>query len=97
MPLPGEVHPRPCKCCAYGHDASTRAGELQAFEEQIGALEQAVDTDEGKTHWAAFIRKHNLKHANVGPGVDFPPVLITTLNDWVLSLLHVDLNEGKLT
>eukprot|EP00965_Chrysotila_dentata_P025613 851047-Pleurochrysis_carterae.AAC.1 len=82
MPLDGETDPRPCDCCAYGLNAATRAGELEALNGQLSTLEEALDTDEGKKQWVAFVRKHKHKHSNVGPGTGFTPVISTTLNDW---------------
>eukprot|EP00965_Chrysotila_dentata_P052618 1746011-Pleurochrysis_carterae.AAC.1 len=74
-PLPGEVEPRHCDCCSYGHSASTRAAEHSQLQQQIESLEQAFHTDEIKKHWAAFVRKHKLAHADIGPASGFAPVL----------------------
>ena len=57
---------------------------------------QADKSEKGKNTLSAYITKFKKIHRIV-PGPDGVPFASTTLFHWIVDLLHVDLNEGKLT
>eukprot|EP00965_Chrysotila_dentata_P221130 6192215-Pleurochrysis_carterae.AAC.1 len=66
------------------------------FHGELNRL-RADTSEKGKVdELSKYIRSHNQRHADTGPGPECVPLTSATLLDWVLDLLHVDLNLGKL-
>eukprot|EP00965_Chrysotila_dentata_P155870 5150448-Pleurochrysis_carterae.AAC.1 len=95
-PLPVEAVPRPCDLCSFAHDPDCAEEQLTIFQGELKRL-QADTTEKGKEALSKYIRNHKQRHANTGPGPECVPLTSAALLDWVLDLLHVDLNLGKLT
>eukprot|EP00965_Chrysotila_dentata_P154613 5108996-Pleurochrysis_carterae.AAC.2 len=87
---------RPCDCCTFCHDRSTAQAEHEAFEARLQALRKGCETKGGKRDLAAFIAAHKKKHHSTNPGPAGVPLTFAGLQRWIVDLLHVDLNLGKL-
>eukprot|EP00965_Chrysotila_dentata_P028150 936060-Pleurochrysis_carterae.AAC.1 len=87
----------PCDCCSFGHDDMARDAEYDAFSNKLKALRNAADTADGKKDLSNFMSKHKREHRGTRPGPTGVPFTSAGLERWVVDLLHVDLNLGKLT
>ena len=68
-PLKGEKLPRPCDCCAFGHDPAKAEAEHAALIKRLTELKHDT-SDAGKRALQTFNRAHKHRHKNVGPGPD---------------------------
>eukprot|EP00965_Chrysotila_dentata_P069559 2297642-Pleurochrysis_carterae.AAC.2 len=89
-----------CDCCGFGRDPSNGRTELRTFEEKPAALKAARTIDTGNKELYAFVSsQHKRKHHGTpsGPADGTPLTHAALSRRWIVDLLHVDLNEGKLT
>eukprot|EP00965_Chrysotila_dentata_P023211 769569-Pleurochrysis_carterae.AAC.1 len=84
----------PCDCCAFARNPNTSAAELSAFEKKLASLQAASTTEQGKKALSSFISAHKRKHNGTPPGPNGTPFTSASILQWVVDLLHVDLNEG---
>jgi len=90
----GEVVP--CDCCSFGHDHRTATDEHAAFASKLRSLQEASHTTAGKKVLSSFLSSHKRKHRGTHPGEAGIPLFSAGLSRWIVDLLHVDLNHGKL-
>eukprot|EP00965_Chrysotila_dentata_P083859 2767800-Pleurochrysis_carterae.AAC.1 len=60
------------------------------------SLQDSCTTATGKKDLGTFISSHKRKHHGTNPGPDGVPLLSAGHSRWIVDLLHVDLNHGKL-
>eukprot|EP00965_Chrysotila_dentata_P057288 1900296-Pleurochrysis_carterae.AAC.2 len=82
--------------CGLGQDASVAEEEYNTFTKKLQTLQNACDTAAGKKDLGAFVSQHKRKHRGTNPGPAGVPLMSAGLDRWMIDLLHVDLNHGKL-
>eukprot|EP00965_Chrysotila_dentata_P175721 5801076-Pleurochrysis_carterae.AAC.1 len=86
----------PCDCCQYGHNPAYQNAEQVAFTDKLETMHAARNTTNGKKDLATFMSAHKRKHRGTHPGPAGLPFSSASLHSWIVDLLHVDLNHGKL-
>eukprot|EP00965_Chrysotila_dentata_P024581 813929-Pleurochrysis_carterae.AAC.2 len=87
----------PCDCCIFGHDrSSTAQAELEALEGKLTSLKAGYETESDKRDLSLFLSAHKKKHSGTNPGPHIVPLTSAGLGRWIVNLLRVDLNLGKL-
>eukprot|EP00965_Chrysotila_dentata_P178679 5900971-Pleurochrysis_carterae.AAC.1 len=74
----------------------SRDAEYQQFSDQLGSLNDAADTADGKKALSTFISKHKRRHRGTRPGPSGASFTSAGLARWIIDPPHVDLNHGKL-
>eukprot|EP00965_Chrysotila_dentata_P105477 3483591-Pleurochrysis_carterae.AAC.1 len=74
----------------------SREAEYQQLSDQLGSLNDAADTADGKKALSTFTSKHKRRHRGTRPGPSGAPFTSAGLARWIIDPLHVDLNHGKL-
>ena len=88
--LPGEVQPRPCPCCSFGH-ANDPAVVMAEYEALLAeAIRLASDRSKaGKARYSKWRMEFAKQHENIQPGEFGRPQLEYDMDDFILDLLHL--------